>query len=107
LHRNREQLSSAGQLAQPCQRSTCQRPGKVRGRHFAAEPYRLPGPKAGKIDLAELLRRGLQGRQARRGMGKRRRISRNRADLAHHPVGTPRAGRPVMTLVMTVESSRA
>src|SRR5436189_29546 len=56
--------ASASHLAQPRQRRARQRPGKLGCRHLAAKPHRLPGPEIGEIDLAELLRRRLQGRQA-------------------------------------------
>jgi len=82
------------------------RPGSARRRAFAPQPYRLPGPKIGKIDPAELFRRRFQRRQggSRHGeksghpgeIGPTSRITR---------LATPRAGRPVITLVITVASS--
>ena len=75
--------------AQPRQGGAGQRPGQLRGRHFAAEPHRLPGPEIGEIDLAQLFGSRLQRSERGSGMRKCRGIRRNRADLAHHPVGDP------------------
>jgi hypothetical protein len=94
-------------MAEPRQRAARQRPCQVGSRHFAAEPDGLSGPEIGEIDLAQPFGSRLEGAMggcrvgkwgASADMGPTSRIAR---------LATPRAGRPVMTLVMTVEWSWA
>ena len=71
----------------PGQRAAGQGPGQIGRGHFPAHPDRLPGPKIGEIDPAELFGSRFQGTKRGGGMGKCRGIRRDRPDLAHHAVG--------------------
>jgi hypothetical protein len=90
------------QLAQSGQSRPGKGPGQLGRGHFPPQSHGLTCPKIGEINLALLLGCRFQGRKRSRRIGKGRRVGSRITRLT-----IPRAGRPVMTLVMTVESSLA